>query len=247
MQDFPLEKLKHRFFTAIHPVEKPPVESSIKTPVVACSACLYGEPVRYDGTDKKTNNILILNELGIILKPLCPEVFADMGIPRPPIQRVQLSSKASEIISVREVHNPERDHTIQLKNASDALYSEYSYADAWILKARSPSCGLGSSPLFNQEKKQIDLGDGVFAHKIKDSHAGLHIDEEALTSPLHSAAFAAALHLTIRLRANPDYQPRHALMQTLLPILKSPRKAEAFFDWLQQIDATNLEKLLLAD
>ncbi|MFL0797413.1 MAG: 2-thiouracil desulfurase family protein [Cellvibrionaceae bacterium] len=218
-----------------------PASHSTHPPRVGTSACLIGETVRYNGSHKNTAPVLLLQDFAIHLQPLCPEVTAGMGVPRPPVQRIQ---RNEQVVAILEVEDPKKDHSVALNNAAEQLAHQWSTLDAWVLKARSPSCGLGSSPLFNSEGQQVEVGDGVFAHKICDSHAGLHLDEEDLASPLHSAIFAIALRLSLQLRKSPGASAKNPLSELLFPILKSPRKAEAFRSWLQSCDQDQLGRLL---
>lgn len=51
---------------------------------ILISACLLGQPVRYDGTDKATSHELIRQwQLEGRLIPVCPEVDAGLPTPRP--------------------------------------------------------------------------------------------------------------------------------------------------------------------
>ena len=54
-------------------------------PCVGISACLLGEPVRYDGRDKR--HTFLVETLGPHVEwcPICPEAGAGMGIPREPV------------------------------------------------------------------------------------------------------------------------------------------------------------------
>ncbi len=210
-------------------------------PTVGCSACLCGDPVRYDGSHKQIDSLLLLKAFDIQLQPLCPEVSAGMGTPRPPVHRVK---RNGDVIAILEIDKPQQDHSVALFNAAETLCHQWSTVDAWVLKARSPSCGLDSSPLFDQNGKQLDIGNGVFANKICDSHAGLHLDEDDLATPIHSAIFAIALRLSLQLRKTPHMACTHSLAEILLPILKSPRKAEAFRRWLKSCDKNQLGRLL---
>ena len=55
-------------------------------PLVGVSQCLLGDAVRYDGQSK--GNKIVLEKLSNLfeLVPVCPEVEAGLGIPRPPVQ-----------------------------------------------------------------------------------------------------------------------------------------------------------------
>ncbi len=60
--------------------------ASARAPV-AISACLAGQAVRYDGTDKQFVGAETLGEM-LNLIPICPEVGAGLPVPRPPVQLV---------------------------------------------------------------------------------------------------------------------------------------------------------------
>ena len=63
-----------------------------KKPVVAVSACLLGQAVRYDGQNKYTS--LIAEELRKYCKliAVCPEIEIGLGVPRTKIQLTQTVS-----------------------------------------------------------------------------------------------------------------------------------------------------------
>jgi len=70
-----------------------------KKPVVAVSACLLGQAVRYDGQDKYTS--LIAEELKKYCRliAVCPEVEIGLGVPRVKIQLTQIESSIKQIES----------------------------------------------------------------------------------------------------------------------------------------------------
>lgn len=146
-------------------------------PQVVISSCLAGQAVRYDGTDKKLEGGYdrLAQELELI--PFCPEMAAGMGAPRDPIRRVL--DDAGEI-TLRWVEN----HDIPLDDAiSNAAYSwliKHRLVAA-ILKARSPSCGSGSTPIYNECGEVIAIGDGVFTQTLKEQQGVCVVDEAYFT------------------------------------------------------------------
>jgi uncharacterized protein YbbK (DUF523 family) len=60
----------------------------IKPLKIGISACLLGERVRYDGGHKRNQMLLDYLALRYALVPICPEVAAGLGVPRPPVQLV---------------------------------------------------------------------------------------------------------------------------------------------------------------
>ena len=113
-------------------------------PVVIVSACLLGQPVRYDGGDK--SNTLVRKLLGerFDIFPLCPEAEAGLGIPRPPVQLVRNGEGMIEVLGVEEV----LDVTGALRDFSHRSIAKLvGRIDGAVLKSRSPSCGIGTTPV----------------------------------------------------------------------------------------------------
>lgn len=54
-----------------------------KKPILDVSACLPGQPVRFDGGHKKARHITQTLSEYFELMPVCPEVEAGLGVPRP--------------------------------------------------------------------------------------------------------------------------------------------------------------------
>ncbi len=106
-------------------------------PVVAVSACLLGVRCRYDGDDKRDDAAVAraVGSDGEIL-PICPEVLARFGVPRPAIT---LSGDGTRATDARG-----RDVTAELEagvRLADLVASEAGATRA-LLKERSPSCGV---------------------------------------------------------------------------------------------------------
>lgn len=153
-------------------------------PRLLVSACLLGEPVRYDGDDK--HDPLVTETLAhwFDYQPMCPEVGIGMPVPRPPIQVVSVAGR-------QRVHAVAPPH----EDASDAL-RQYALnlpaaIDGILLKARSPSCGVGSTPLYTEQGE--DTGqrvDGLVAATLGERFPALaRSDEQALSDPGHCLAF----------------------------------------------------------
>ena len=150
-------------------------------PKVGISACLTGQHVRYDGGNRYHQ--LIQQELApwINLQSICPEVEAGLGIPRPPVQLI----KISEIVLALGVEDDTLNVTEALADTSKQLTdSRCKGLSAYIVKARSPSCGAGSTPIHDIDKNQIKLGDGLFVQALKTAHPHLLIMDESSFSDI---------------------------------------------------------------
>lgn len=145
-------------------------------PKVGISACLIGENVRYDGCSK--DHLLIQQELSpwLNLHSICPEVEARLGVPRPPVQLI----KTSKGIRALGVEDSTLDVTETLTEASEQLVKERCKdLCAYIVKARSPSCGYGSTPIYDTTGGLLGSGDGRFVEILKAALPHLIIMEES--------------------------------------------------------------------
>jgi len=145
-------------------------------PKVGISACLTGQQVRYDGGNKYHQ--MIQQELApwLNLQGICPEVEAGLGIPRPPVQLI----KMSETVLALGVEDDALNVTKALIDTSKQLTENHcNDLSAYIVKARSPSCGAGSTPLYDMESNQLELGDGIFVRALKTAHPHIVIMDES--------------------------------------------------------------------
>lgn len=177
------------------------IKSTIK-PSVAISACLNGEVVRYDGQQKSLDTKTVLNHY-LHLTNICPEVGAGMPVPRPPIQLVQYSaqdfekkskqylSEHTQTIHVVERDNPQRDVSKALQAFSQkSLQQLDSKTVAYVLKSKSPSCGIQSTPVFNSQRETIAIGSGIQAdYFIRNAPTLLLVDETKLITEEQCASF----------------------------------------------------------
>lgn len=146
-------------------------------PVVGISACLTGQNVRYDGGNKFHQ--LIQQELApwLNFQAICPEAEAHLGVPRPPVQLV----KTSEGIQVLGVEEKTLNVTQTLNHTSQHLVKNYGCKMcAYIVKARSPSCGAGSTPIYDMSGIQKNAGNGIFVETLKTSFPHIMIVEESV-------------------------------------------------------------------
>lgn len=111
-------------------------------PVIVISACLLGRTCRYDGRDKNASNIIRSMESEVVWHPICPEVEAGLPIPRPPMSLFSVDGDIR--LLTNESHE---DITSVLRAWIERTVPLLTDADGFILKARSPSCGPGNTPV----------------------------------------------------------------------------------------------------
>ena len=140
-------------------------QTAASRPLVGCSACLLGEPVRYDGSHREQQGIGRWLAPCVQLQAICPEVGIGLGVPRPTLKVVD----AGDVRRVVEVENPGVDVTDRLLDYADSYMRKLGRfwpLTAWIFKARSPSCGRGSTPI-NPGTADEYGGDGAFAGRVR--------------------------------------------------------------------------------
>lgn len=115
---------------------------------VAISACLLGKSCRYDATDNY--DVALLSKLaGDKLIPFCPEddVF---GTPRPTMSLVDKNGQIEAVCNTSgEVLSA------PIIAYAKAFFDKHTDIDFLIGKDRSPSCGVCSARLYDEEKQLI--------------------------------------------------------------------------------------------
>ena len=155
-------------------------------PRILISRCLLGEAVRYDGGHRHAPSLVAALRREAELVPICPEVEAGLGVPRPPIRLLRCGGA----IRVVEVGAPGVEVSQPLQQAIRAALGSAGALHGVVLKARSPSCGAGSVPRFDEAGEESDRGDGLLAGALRSAFPGLPVrEEEALETPAAIAAF----------------------------------------------------------
>lgn len=132
-------------------------------PTVVVSKCLGFDKCRYNGLTINSN---FVNQLipYVNFIPICPEVEIGLGIPRPPIRLEEFNDEI-------RLFQPKTglDVTEDMLAFSKKFLSSLPRVNGFILKGRSPSCGIGTV----QGK-----GIGFFGGVVLKTFPGLAIEEE---------------------------------------------------------------------
>ena len=111
---------------------------------ILVSACLTGQPVRYDGTvTPNTNPVLERWELENRVVPFCPEVAGGLPVPRPPAE-ILFGDGNSVLNSDSKILNVDGVDVTKyfLEGARQTLeLVRFQSIEIAVLKDRSPSCG----------------------------------------------------------------------------------------------------------
>lgn len=124
---------------------------------VAISACLLGAPVRYDGGSKPVSEVQDLAGKVEVLR-VCPETASGLPVPRPPAEQRDGRVLLSDGRDVTE------EFALGARRCLDA--TRRSPVSLAVLKAKSPSCGVGLVYDGTYSGRLVP-GDGVFAARLE--------------------------------------------------------------------------------
>ncbi len=143
-------------------------------PVVVVSRCLEFEPVRYNAQVIPYDFIRELEPF-VEYRPVCPELEIGLGVPRDPIRIVTIDGEARLVQP-----DTDRDVTVEMREFSDAFLGSLDVVDGFILKNRSPSCGITDVKIYRgiEPSSSSTRGAGFFGGRVLDLYPGLAIEDE---------------------------------------------------------------------
>jgi uncharacterized protein YbgA (DUF1722 family)/uncharacterized protein YbbK (DUF523 family) len=108
--------------------------------------------------------------------PVCPEVEIGLGIPRSPV-RVVVKDK------IRELIQPETSKIVtkHMKGFAEDFLQSLQNVDGFILKSKSPSCGITDVKVYPTSEKSAPLyrESGIFTNYVITLYLFLAIEDEA--------------------------------------------------------------------
>ena len=139
------------------------------------SACLLGQEVRFDGGHKR--DPFLTDELGKYVEwvPICPEVEVGMGTPREPLHLVRVGETTRMMTTSTGIDYTERMNE-WARARVEALARED--LDGYVLKSKSPSCGVWNVSVVRAPGAPALDGRGLFASVLLERFPLLPIEEE---------------------------------------------------------------------
>ena len=138
---------------------------------IAISACLLGEKCRYDASDNK-NDALLTKLEGHTLIPFCPEDFA-FGSPRPTMDLVR-TKEGDKAIS----NDSGKDLSLPVNQYAIHFFDTHPDIDLFIGKDRSPSCGVCSAKLYDEDKNLLSSKEAGLMAKEAQNRGIICFDAE---------------------------------------------------------------------
>ncbi len=143
-------------------------------PKVMISRCLGFDFCRYDG-QIITFELLEAMKDEIDFIPVCPEADIGMGTPRETLRLI----KEKDGIKLVQAKS-KKDWTKEMQEYALDILRRYHDIDGFILKGRSPSCGIKDVKVYSGIEKApvIEKSAGIFAKEVEKKYPYLPIEEE---------------------------------------------------------------------
>ncbi|PKH20554.1 hypothetical protein CIG19_18190 [Enterobacterales bacterium CwR94] len=162
---------------------------------IGISACLLGEPVRFDGGHKRCD--FAVDELAQFVRyePVCPEQAIGLSTPRPALRLVEDENGINLCFSKEGGENI----SAAMRDFSQQRVAYLHHLCGYIVCAKSPSCGMERvrvyQPANNNNRK---AGTGIFTQILMEEMPWLPVEEDGrLNDPLIRENFVervCALH-----------------------------------------------------
>jgi uncharacterized protein YbgA (DUF1722 family)/uncharacterized protein YbbK (DUF523 family) len=169
---------------------------------IGASACLLGAEVRFDGQHKRSS--FLTRDLApfVTWMSICPEVEVGMGVPREPVRLVRgPGGRALMLANDSGADWTSRMSAYAARRAEDLAAEDL---DGFVLKSKSPSCGMEGVKLFESPGTRAapkPEGVGLFARALMDRLPNLPVEEEGrLEDPRLRDNFVERIFAHARLR-----------------------------------------------
>ena len=141
---------------------------------VGISTCLLGKEVRHDGGHKHSRYCTQVLSQHFDFQPICPELEAGLGVPRPAIH-LREHPDGVRLIETKGT----ADHTGAMQEFTSRILPELAHLRGYILMAKSPSCGMERIKVYNPESQVVRRdGQGMFAKALMRAYPLLPVEEE---------------------------------------------------------------------
>jgi uncharacterized protein YbbK (DUF523 family) len=142
---------------------------------VVVSKCLGFAHCRYDGGIVTDTFVASLKSQARLL-PVCPELELGLGVPREPLRVIQDGGKLSLVQTGTGI-----DLTAPMESFCSSFLVSLSEPDGFILKTKSPSCGIRDVKQYASIDAPHPLGKGcgLFAREVLNRFPHLAIEDEA--------------------------------------------------------------------
>lgn len=142
---------------------------------IGLSACLVGREVRFDGGHCRDRQLIDTAARFAEFIPVCPEVEAGLGVPRPTI-RLQRDGNLVKLVRPSDGE----DLTAQMRTWAEERVAQIAGMNlsGFVLKKDSPSCGMERVRVYDQNGCPAREGRGIFAEVLMKRLPLLPVEED---------------------------------------------------------------------
>ncbi len=165
---------------------------------IGISACLLGQPVRFDGGHKR--DAFLTETFGRFVEwvPVCPEVECGFGTPREAMRLVRVGDGVRLLTAKTGT-----DLTGPMERVSRSRAAALRGEDlaGFVLKKNSPTCGLARVKVYDRHGSPARAGRGIFAAALVEACPHLPVEEGGrLVDPHRCENFVERVFAYWRLR-----------------------------------------------
>lgn len=144
-------------------------------PIVVVSKCLTFAACRYNGLIVGSETVEALKK-HVDFIPVCPEVEIGLGIPRQPIRVIEGKGETRLVQPSSGL-----DVTKKMLDFCQKFLNSIKEPDGFLLKSRSPSCGIKDVKFYAGSEHPVPLGKapGFFGKAVLEKFPGAAIEDEA--------------------------------------------------------------------
>ena len=148
--------------------------SGFERPCIFASKCLGFDACRWNG-EMLSDGFVDRLKPHVKFITHCPECDVGLGVPRDPIR----ITKEGDEYRLRQF-NSARDLTEEMEKSSESFLSSIEDVDGFILKDRSPSCGLKDVKVYRDLSPGGPIGktNGFFAKEVLNRFSYLPVETE---------------------------------------------------------------------
>ncbi|MGL4268729.1 MAG: YbgA family protein [Plesiomonas sp.] len=141
---------------------------------IGVSACVLGEPVRFDGGHKRlpfaTDHLLHY----VRFYPVCPEMAIGLPSPRPAIRLIRGEDRVQLVGSRQDL-----DVTEAMRAFSREKVASLSHLCGYIVCAKSPTCGMERVKVYDMAGKGAEkVGVGLYTQELIRQMPWLPVEED---------------------------------------------------------------------
>jgi uncharacterized protein YbgA (DUF1722 family)/uncharacterized protein YbbK (DUF523 family) len=142
---------------------------------IGVSACLLGEPVRFDGGHKRLAFAVEQLAPYVRFEAICPEMAIGLPVPRPALRLV----KQPQRTAMRYSNDPNVDVTDKMQQFAERRVAQLQQLCGYIVCAKSPSCGMERVRVYGENGKDSrKSGVGLFTAELRRQMPWLPVEED---------------------------------------------------------------------